>query len=197
MPILLVLNAWIINLEEFFKLVLAGLIGGIVAFFSLLKYFFSSYASEKGRNLATKQDIAEITNKIEEVKHQYNLIIEQFKGRNQLRLAALDKRLEVHQQAYSLLSELSSSIMNKKDVRIIAQKCGDWWWEHCLYLDAEARGAFWSAFRLAPENYYELTREEKNKTRNDLHKAFSLLEKAVELPPINIELDDFKKDNKG
>ncbi|MFZ0052673.1 MAG: hypothetical protein WAK96_12940, partial [Desulfobaccales bacterium] len=86
---------------EILRLILSGLIGGITAFFSLSKYFFSSYASEKGRNLATKEDISEITKKIEEIKHQYNLMIEQIKGRHQLRLAALEKRLEIHQQAYS------------------------------------------------------------------------------------------------
>jgi len=87
--------------------------------------------------------------------------------------------------------------MNQKDVKSISKKCEDWWWENCLYLDAQAREAFWSAFRLAPPNYYELSREEKNETRKDLDKAISSLEKAVELPPINIKLDDFKKDNKG
>jgi hypothetical protein len=184
-------------LEEIVKLVLTGLISGIVVFFLLLKYFFLSYATEKGKNLATKQDITEITNKVEEVKHQYNLIIEQFKGLHQLRLAALDKRLEAHQKAFSLWRELSSSIMNEKDVMIIALKCEDWWWENCLYLDAEPREAFWSAFRLAPSNYHKLPPEEKKETRKDLDKAFLSIEKAVQLPPINIKLDDFKKEDKG
>jgi hypothetical protein len=172
-------------MEEFFKLILTGLIGGIVAFFSL-------FASEKGRNLAKKQDIAEITHQIEEVKHQYNLIMEQFKGRNQLKLAAIDKRLEAHQRAFSLWRELSSSIMTGKNINIISKKCEDWWWENCFYLDAESSNAFWDAFRLAPENFHELPLQERIEIRHGLEKTFLLLQKGVELPSIkDINLDDF------
>ncbi len=35
------------------------------------KVFFTSYVSEKGKNLATKEDIAEITDKVEKVRLQY------------------------------------------------------------------------------------------------------------------------------
>ncbi len=184
---------------EILKLVITGLISGFAAFFFLLKYFFSSYASEKGKNLATKQDIAEITKEVEEVKHQYNLVMEQFKGHNQLRLAALDKRLEAHQKAFSLWRDLSASIMIGRDTNIFAKKCEDWWWDNCFYLDGESREAFWNAFRLAPENYHELPLPERIEIRHGLERTFSLLQKGVELPPIkDVNLDDFampKKEN--
>lgn len=173
-------------MEKFLILIIACLISA----------YAGSYFRKKGENLAEKQDISEITKIVEEIKHQNNLLLEQFKGRNQLRLAALDKRLEVHQQAYYLLDELLSSIINNKDVRNIQKKCSDWWEKHNLYLYLEARDAFRLAYMGAPENYYELDRDQKNMVRDDLNKAFSLLQEAVELPPINPELDVFKKESK-
>jgi len=179
-------------LEEIFKLIFTGLIGGICAFFILLRYFFSSYAKEKGRNLATKEDIAEITKKVEEVKHQYNLLLEQFKSHNQLRLAALDKRLEVHQEAFSLWKELSFSIMSGKETTPTTIKCENWWWKNCFYLDAESREAFWKAIRLAPENYHALPLKERIEIRDILNSTYDALQKAVELPPIkDFNLDDY------
>lgn len=50
----------------------------IILIIGALIGFFSSYFSEKGKNLATKQDIGLITSKIEEIKSQfaYNQMIE-------------------------------------------------------------------------------------------------------------------------
>lgn len=43
-------------------------------------YFLKSYLSEKGKNLATKQDIKSITNEIEDVKVQYTESMEKLKS---------------------------------------------------------------------------------------------------------------------
>ena len=50
-----------------------GSIGGILAFaiLSLLKVGVFRYVDEKAKNLATVQDIRQITNKIESVKTEY------------------------------------------------------------------------------------------------------------------------------
>ena len=65
-----------------------AVIAGVVVFL-LLKSFLPSYLAEKGKNLATREDIAEITDKIEKVKSGYALILEELKAHHQLRLAAL------------------------------------------------------------------------------------------------------------
>ncbi|HWN95370.1 MAG TPA: hypothetical protein VNT99_10090 [Methylomirabilota bacterium] len=44
------------------------ILGGVVALGFILKNYLPSYFAEKGRNLATKEDIEEITRRIEEVK---------------------------------------------------------------------------------------------------------------------------------
>ena len=52
-----------------------------VAFLSgmLLREFLPGYLHEKGKNLATKEDVAEITKKIEEVRHGYTAEIERLR----------------------------------------------------------------------------------------------------------------------
>jgi hypothetical protein len=51
---------------------------GIGSLFLFRKYLFS-YSSEKGKNLATKEDIEEITRKVEEVKTEYLVELERLK----------------------------------------------------------------------------------------------------------------------
>lgn len=77
-----------------------GIGGGVV--FLLLKSFLPSYLAQKAQNLATKEDIARITNEIERVKSEYAFLLEELKARHQMRLAAVDRRLQAHQDAYSL-----------------------------------------------------------------------------------------------
>src|SRR5262245_8796732 len=83
----------------------------------LLHSFLPAYTSEKGENLATKEDIADITNEIERVRssyteqlqglqHRNDLLLEQLRSKQQLRMAAAEKRLEAHQHAYMLCRKL-------------------------------------------------------------------------------------------
>lgn len=53
------------------------LLGAIVI--SVLIAYFISYFKEKAKNLAIKEDIQEITNKVESIKHDYNKQLEEFK----------------------------------------------------------------------------------------------------------------------
>ena len=130
----------------------------------VLGALFRGYLNKKGENLATKQDIAEITDKIEQVKSEYTerleeikqqnrLLLEYAQYKNQLRLAALNRRLEVHQQAYALLQELqgargestkNSGVVSREIEDVIA-KCWQWWSNNCLYLEADAREKFFIA----------------------------------------------------
>lgn len=47
----------------------------------LLKNYFPSYMGEKGKNLAMKEDIQAITEKIESVKAEYTKSLEEIKAR--------------------------------------------------------------------------------------------------------------------
>lgn len=130
----------------------------LIALFTF-KNYVTPYLRKKGENLATKQDISVITDEIEKVRVEYakhleatlqqnRLILEQAKRKHQLSIAALDRRLEAHQQAYTLWRKLRS-VLNKDEVGGVVMECQEWWIRNCLYLDAEARQAFSEAYHAA------------------------------------------------
>ena len=74
-----------------------------------------------------------------------NFIAESYRQKNRLRLAAIDKRLEVHQKAYALCAELCEVVeesQNELKVSDAVYKCRYWWAENCLYLNKETRQEF-------------------------------------------------------
>ncbi len=135
------------------QLLLTGLVLFIV---SRLRGAVTSYANEKGRNLATKEDIAGITDKIEGVKadyaqqhqelvHQHQLTVEAMKAHTQLSLAAVESRLAAHQQAFALWRKLLRNI-HEESAHDVVKECEAWWNDNCLYLSPEARQGFLEAF---------------------------------------------------
>jgi hypothetical protein len=116
------------------------------AFF--LKHFLPSYFSEKGKNLATREDIGEITRKVEEVRSEYLLQVESLKAMNQLRLAALDRRLEVHQQAFLQWRKVMAATLSEEVGKVVID-CQRWWEQNCIYLEPEVRKAFVVAYSAA------------------------------------------------
>lgn len=113
--------------------------------------YFASYLREKGKNLATREDIAALTKVVEDIKTENVLLVERFKSHQQLRHAALDKRLEAHQQAFEHWTELRSVIYgpDKGHIPEAAMECFGWWTANCLYLEPEARIAFSDAYKAA------------------------------------------------
>ena len=91
------------NLWEIFSTIL-------IFIFGLVSGFFVTFLKEKGKNLAIQQDIGKITEEIENVKLQNNLLLEEVRGRHQLRMAALDRRLQTHQDACMLFGEICQHI---------------------------------------------------------------------------------------
>ena len=158
-----------------------------------------AYSEEKGKNLATKEDIAAITREIESVRVEYAERIQKLahenavlrdsdQRRHQLSMAALDKRLEVHQKAFSLWRQMMSQA-NAQDNFQFFKTCELWWEENCLYLSTEAGLAFRRAMTAAylhgelkgsggvdyKENWKEIT------------SAGEVIAKAVQLPGLGLE----------
>ena len=111
--------------------------------------FFGAYLAEKAKNTATREDIEEITAKVESVRHTYSERIESLKGLIQLRGAALAERLKAHQEAYALWLKLFQNVHNREDIGSVVMESQDWWATHCLYLTPEARDAFRGAISAA------------------------------------------------
>lgn len=133
----------------------------------LWRSFFPSYLNQKGKNLATKEDIAAITKQVEDVKdlyatrlkeleHQNALVLEHIRVQQQLRLAAVERRLAAHQEAFTLWRRLIAAA-HSEGVHSIVLQCQEWWEKNCLYLGAEARDSFNRAY-FAASSHRELTR---------------------------------------
>lgn len=87
-------------------------IGSLVGTF--LSSLIKSYLTEKGRNLATKQDIELITNKIEGVKESYNIALEDYRTELKkvydLSKPSLDLTINLDVELIKKISDLNSSI---------------------------------------------------------------------------------------
>lgn len=57
----------------------------VTSIYFYLKNTLPAYLKEKSKNLATKEDIEEITNKVESIKHNYNKQLEEFKQEQLIR----------------------------------------------------------------------------------------------------------------
>ena len=152
--------------------------------------FFGSYLKKKAENVATKEDIQEITKKIEDIRAYYSTQLESHKASlqlsNQLKLAALDKRLQKHQEAYSLWRKLLFNLRNEEKIGQSIDECQKWWDENCLYLGDEARSAFHTAIFLAVD-FRNLPRTEPKEIRewfNKIKMAGNKIIEAVNLPSL-------------
>jgi len=160
-----------------------------IVIFAIIVTLIGSYVKTKGENLATKQDIRSMTNKyIEEIKAEYAKQLEILKHEHDLSVAALEKRLAVHQQAYVLWWELME-VSSKKDrdqVGDCVMKCQDWFVKNSLYLSAEARDAFCGAY-IAASIRPDLIQERASADEiignfAKIHLVGSVLVEAVSLP---------------
>ena len=164
-----------------------------------------AYFRTKGTNLAMKQGIGEITRIKEEVRNEFQTFREQTTQRHQLRLAALDKRLAVHQEAYIQWRELLRNSHSIDKVSNVSA-CEDWWWKNCLYLSPEVSKVFLTALAAAYHHPYIL--QDRNcgpKERQQLveeswqriTKAGDVIRDAVELPSIGIAKAELKPEQEA
>ncbi|HET9912759.1 MAG TPA: hypothetical protein VFQ13_12760, partial [Anaerolineales bacterium] len=75
---------------------------------------------------------------------------------NQLRLAAIERRLTAHQEAYALWRKLIFTSSEDNDFGNVVLECQSWWNNNCLFLDAKSRKAFFDAFMAAPDRPFLL-----------------------------------------
>jgi len=179
------------EIKEIFSLLGAFGFGGIIFgffIFFLLKSFIPTYLSKKAENLATREDIAKITDEIERIKSQYSVLIEELKAKHQLRMAALDRRLQVHQEAYQLWRKINTFLGTEK-IEDVVFECNIWWGKNCLYLEPEAREAFLKAFVGAKDlEWYKTCQNASDlvsKVYKEINDAGRVIEQCVALPTLN------------
>ena len=154
----------------------------------VVREFMPGYLRKKGENLATKEDIAELTRLQEEVKHDFDSLLETSKQRHGLRLAALDRRLQVHQESFALWREILSN-RSPETIGPVVFKCQEWWEKNCLYLEPDVRDAFVAAYTAAHTHsaYLQVRADSRIITENwDIISRFpKILFRAIQLPPLN------------
>ncbi|HZF01374.1 MAG TPA: hypothetical protein VE344_05700 [Methylomirabilota bacterium] len=164
--------------------------------------YFGAYLRRKGQNFADKEDIKKLTEIVENIRSQHakeleNLVHENRKAlefgsrEHQLRLAALDRRLEAYQQAFTLWRKLHFALYSDKMTSVVIE-CQNWWNSNCLYLDAQAREAFIRACTAA-NDHESLVKNLDNKivTPEDIKRNGDIIRAAgvaivqgAALPPI-------------
>jgi len=104
--------------------------------------------------------------------------------RMQYKLAAVKKRLEKHQEAYTLYSKLFFNIHDKNKINNIVEKAENWWFENCLYLDDKSRNEFKKAINQTLDFNSEAETDKTNKKIfEQIEKARNLIVEGVELTP--------------
>lgn len=123
--------------------VLSACIGGAIA-------GLGTYLAEKGKNRATKEDIAAITLEVKKVEDVFNRGLADLNAHHQLRMVAAEARLKAQQGAYSHWHELQISLLHfKGDARETIVKCSNWFSENCVFLTDRSRSSFIRAIQIA------------------------------------------------
>ena len=173
---------------------------GIIALVAAVGAYFGAYLRRKAENRAQREDIENLTELVERVHTEYARQLENLAQHNreilaassqqhQMRLAALEERFRAHQQAYALCRELFHAVHTEAITEAVI-KAQDWWEQNCLYLDADAREAFWRGIRAAGLHGELLrSRADSQLIRDNWKKiedAQAAIERSVALPPIKI-----------
>ena len=162
--------------------------------------YLGAYFRTKAANRAQREDIAELTKLVEGVRAEYAERFERLAQANrealaagshqyQLRLAVLEERFRAHQHAYALCRELFHAVHTERITDAVI-KAQDWWEQNCLYLDADAREAFWRGIRAAGLHGELLRNRADSQLIRDnwkeMEDAQAAIERSVALPPIKI-----------
>jgi hypothetical protein len=172
----------------------------IIAVVAGVGAYFGAYLRRKAENRAQREDVENLTELVERVRTEYARQLEDLAQRNreilaassqqhQMRLAVLEQRFRAHQQAYALCRELFHAVHTEAITDAVI-KAQDWWEQNCLYLDADAREAFWRGIR-ASGLHGELLRGRADSQLirdnwKEMEEAQAAIERSVALPPIRI-----------
>ena len=90
------------------------ILDSIIILLGLYLILIKSYYSEKGKNLATKEDIKEITDKMESVKLDYLRRIEEYKKELNIKYELEKTLINSKVKAYQIATALKETIIRRK-----------------------------------------------------------------------------------
>lgn len=164
--------------------------------------YIGAYCAERGKNRATKEDIEEITKAVETAKEGFNQRLEDFKAHHQLRMVAAERRLQAHQEAFTMGTKLWASIsLDDLQWRAVHEEARVWYERNVLFLGTNTRRAFIETlngceeFRSEkgrsnqePSWDHETATPEQERLRaiwdNKVMAVFQFVAAEVELPPL-------------
>ena len=119
---------------------------------------------------------------------QYASLLEELKTRNSLRTAALERRLQAHQEAFAHWRGLMAKTHTEEAGRAVVV-CQSWWEQNCLYLEPEVRHAFVDAYSAAAmHNQLVRSRPDYKVIQENWKRITSFPDfvfRAVQLPPMS------------
>jgi hypothetical protein len=152
----------------------------------------------------------------ESVKHQFEVerqkMREDFERemqagerKDKFRLAALDRRLDAHQRAFTLARRMIFTLRSSDptETNKLSSECKLFWEEQSLFLSNEVRKQFWKCFlfynfygqeietikslKQTDSEYYKKANESLRAEREQLNNLPSLIENAVDLEAMGNE----------
>ncbi len=174
--------------------VLSACIGGAIA-------GLGTYLAEKGKNRATKEDIAAITAKVKDVEDVFNRGLADLNAHHQLRMVAAERRLDAHQKAFFQWQKIHTSIVagRWKEALERSESAMEWFDSNCVFLTASTRSAFFNAvraavFHVSASDSLGSNTELYTKNLETIKGAGSIILRDVNLPELGAEFMPTRSD---
>jgi hypothetical protein len=136
----------------------------------------------------------------QKMREEFEREIHAIDRRDKFKLAALDKRLEAHQRAYTLAIKMNQTLGQPNEGREVEQKCKTFWEEQNIFLSNDIRKKFQEPLFFYQEYHYRVQNadEHEQKVRDGLLNKIEssedklrnlpfIIEQAVNLEPIEIK----------
>lgn len=147
--------------------------------------YFTGYLRKKGEDRAVKESLDEFTRIAEGIKHDYNMLAEQFRANQTHRFLAAEKRLETHQQAFVEWRAVFDSIDDRGSLYPAVENARRWWNANCLYLDPKARHAFNEGLNAVVQwATFNSSNEEHERQWNVFYETPVAIFNAAQVPPL-------------
>lgn len=161
---------------------LSAIIGGAIT-------GLGGYFAEKGKNRATKEDVATITREVEQVRAEFSRGVEDLKAHHQLRMVAAERRLQAHQEAHTHWQKLISATLQQERPEVMQKMLAAkaWYIENCIYLTGASRQAFLKICDCVYKHYEPVRPGEAAqfmKNSEELHAQGNVFLREVELPEL-------------
>ncbi|MBV8247430.1 MAG: hypothetical protein JO200_03175 [Comamonas sp.] len=111
--------------------------------FYIGKNSLSAYLAEKGKNVATKEDIGAITSEVERARSDFNNRLEGLRAYHQLRMVAAEKRIQAHQEAFTWWHQIMDllTVTKREEGVVRLDEFKAWFYKSILYLEPASRSA--------------------------------------------------------